>query len=92
MRFVFSRWHRVTPHPVSLDHLLDLQGHGVDREGLGHHLHPRIEMLSAKLKDVSSAKPIGAPSKEAWQEIGRLLDRFSPVECAAYLRHLGMGQ
>jgi hypothetical protein len=29
--------------------------------------------------------------EDAWREVGSLLDRFSPTECAAYLRHAGSG-
>ncbi len=38
-----------------------------------------------------SAKPTAAPSRSSWREVGNLLDRFSPAECAAYLRHAGYG-
>ena len=30
--------------------------------------------------------------EDLWQTIGRLLDRFTPAECANYIRHCGFAQ
>lgn len=49
-----------------------------------------IEMMFAKLKTLFR-KADRRTIEEAWREIGSLLDRFSPDECAAYLRHAGYG-
>ena len=49
-----------------------------------------IEMLFAKLKTLFR-KADRRTIEEAWREVGSLLDRFSPDECAAYLRHAGYG-
>jgi transposase len=49
-----------------------------------------IEMLFAKLKTLFR-KADRRTVEESWREVGSLLDRFSPAECAAYLRHAGYG-
>lgn len=49
-----------------------------------------IEMLFAKLKTLFR-KADRRTVEEAWREVGRLIDHFSPSECAAYLRHAGYG-
>jgi transposase len=47
-----------------------------------------IEMAFSKLKRL--LRQAAARTVEAlWQAIGRLLDRFSPQECANYIRHAG---
>jgi hypothetical protein len=47
-------------------------------------------MLFAKLKTLFR-KADRRTIKEAWHEVGSLLDRFSPDNCAAYLRHARYG-
>lgn len=49
-----------------------------------------IEMLFAKLKTLFR-KADRRTIEEAWREVGHLLDRFPPDECAAYLRNAGYG-
>jgi len=49
-----------------------------------------IELLFAKLK-VLLRKAAERSIEELWDRIGKLLDAFSPQECAAYLRHDGYG-
>lgn len=49
-----------------------------------------IEMVFAKLKTLFR-KADARAVEEAWRKIGHLLDRFSPEECAAYIRHAGYG-
>lgn len=49
-----------------------------------------IEMLFAKLKTLFR-KADQRTIEQAWHEVGRLLDHFSPHECQAYLRHTGYG-
>ena len=50
-----------------------------------------IELAFSKLK-----RPLRDAAERSvetlWQTIGRLLDRFSPVECANYIRHCGFLQ
>jgi len=47
-----------------------------------------IEQVFAKLKTL--LRKANARSREAtWREIGSLLDRFSPTECANYLKNAG---
>jgi len=47
-----------------------------------------IEQVFAKLKTL--LRKANARSREAtWREIGSLLDRFSPTECANYLKNVG---
>jgi transposase len=49
-----------------------------------------IEQVFAKLKTL--LRKANARSREAtWREIGSLLDRFSPTECANYLTNAGYG-
>ena len=47
-----------------------------------------IEMLFAKLKTLFR-KADRRTVEQAWREVGSLLNRFKPDECAAYLRHAG---
>lgn len=50
-----------------------------------------IELAFSKLKRLlrdASERTMDA----LWQTIGRLLDRFSPAECANYIRHCGFAQ
>jgi transposase len=50
-----------------------------------------IELAFSKLKRLlrsAAARTVGA----LWDAIGSLLDRFSPEECADYLRHCGYAQ
>src|SRR3954464_222863 len=50
-----------------------------------------IELAFSKLKRLlrdAAERTVGA----LWQTIGRLLDRFSPAECANYIRHCGFAQ
>ncbi len=49
-----------------------------------------IEQVFAKLKTLLR-KADERTVQHAWQRIGALLDRFSPAECAAYIRHAGYG-
>jgi transposase len=49
-----------------------------------------IEMVFAKLKTLFR-KTDARTTEAAWRKVGDLLDRFSPNECAAYLRHAGYG-
>jgi transposase len=50
-----------------------------------------IEQLFAKLKALLRSE--AARTVEAlWAAVGRLLERFSPAECARYLAHRGYGQ
>lgn len=49
-----------------------------------------IEMLFAKLKTLFR-KADRRTVEDAWREVGGLPNRFSPTECAAYLRHAGYG-
>jgi len=50
-----------------------------------------IEMAFAKLKALLRSE--AARTVEAlWAAVGRLLDRFTPAECARYLAHCGYGQ
>jgi transposase len=54
------------------------------------NLNP-IELAFSKLKRLlrsAAARTVGA----RWDTIGSLLDRFTPAECAAYLRHCGYAQ
>lgn len=49
-----------------------------------------IEQVFAKLKTLlrqADARTV----PQTWQCIGALLDRFTPAECAAYIRHAGYG-
>ena len=47
-----------------------------------------IELAFSKLKRL--LREAAERTKDAlWQTIGRLLDRFSPAECANYIRHCG---
>ena len=52
-----------------------------------HDLNP-IEQAFAKLKELLRAE---APRtiEALWTAVGRLLDRFTPAECANYLAHDG---
>lgn len=51
--------------------------------------HP-IEQVFAKLKTL--LRRAAARTRESlWHTIGRLLDRFSPQECASYIHHCGYG-
>lgn len=50
-----------------------------------------IELAFSKLKRLlrsAAARTVGS----LWNTIGSLLDRFSPDECSAYLRHCGYAQ
>jgi transposase len=50
-----------------------------------------IELAFSKLKRL--LRDAEARTMEAlWQTIGRLLERFSPAECANYIRHCGFAQ
>jgi transposase len=49
-----------------------------------------IELLFAKLKALLR-KAAERSIEDLWDRIGKLLDAFSPKECAAYLRHAGYG-
>ena len=50
-----------------------------------------IEMAFAKLKALLRSE--AARTVEAlWAAVGRLLDRFTPAECARYLTHCGYGR
>ena len=50
-----------------------------------------IEMAFAKLKALLRSE--AARTVEAlWAAVGRLLDRFTPAECARYLAHCGYGR
>ena len=49
-----------------------------------------IEMFFSKLKTLFR-KADRRTVEEAWREIGTLLDRFPPDECAAFIRHAGYG-
>ena len=50
-----------------------------------------IELAFSKLKRL--LRDAQARTMEAlWQTIGRLLERFSPAECANYIRHCGFAQ
>lgn len=49
-----------------------------------------IEQVFAKLKCLlrrTAARTV----ESLWQAIGALLENFSPVECANYIRHCGYG-
>lgn len=47
-----------------------------------------IEMVFAKLKTLFR-KLDARTVEDAWRKVGTLLDRFTPDECAAYIRHAG---
>ena len=47
-----------------------------------------IELAFAKLKHLLRAAR-RRTTEGVWEEIGALLDRFEPAECARYLRHAG---
>jgi len=47
-----------------------------------------IELLFAKLKALLR-KAAERSIADLWHRIGKLLDAFTPAECAAYLRHAG---
>jgi len=49
-----------------------------------------IELLFAKLK-VLLRKAAERSIEALWDRIGKLLDAFSPEECANYFRHDGYG-
>ena len=50
-----------------------------------------IELAFSKLKRL--LRDAAERTVEAlWQTIGRLLQRFSPAECANYIRHCGFAQ
>jgi transposase len=50
-----------------------------------------IELAFSKLKRL--LREAAERTREAlWQTIGRLLQRFSPAECANYIRHCGFAQ
>lgn len=50
-----------------------------------------IELAFSKLKRL--LRDAAERSVEAlWQTIGRLLDRFTPTECAKYIRHCGFAR
>jgi transposase len=49
-----------------------------------------IEQVFAKLKTLLR-KADERTIKDTWQRIGKLLDRFTPQECANYIRHTGYG-
>ncbi len=50
-----------------------------------------IEQVFAKLKELLRAVAARTVT-DLWSAIGRLLDRFSPQECAYYLANCGYGQ
>ena len=50
-----------------------------------------IEQVFAKLKELLRAVAARTVT-DLWSAIGRLLDRFSPQECANYLANCGYGQ
>lgn len=50
-----------------------------------------IEQVFAKLKELLRAAAARTVDT-LWSEIGQLLDRFSPQECANYLKHCGYRQ
>lgn len=49
-----------------------------------------IEQVFSKLKTLLR-KAAERTVTQTWQRIGKLLDEFSPAECANYLRHSGYG-
>ena len=52
---------------------------------------PSIELVFSKLKRL--LRDAAEQTLEGlWQAIGRLLGRFSPEECACYIRHAGFAQ
>ncbi|RYF07003.1 MAG: transposase, partial [Deltaproteobacteria bacterium] len=50
-----------------------------------------IELAFSKLKRLLR-DAVERPVEALRQTIGRLLDRFSPTECASYIRHCGFAQ
>lgn len=49
-----------------------------------------IEQVFAKLKDLLR-RTASRNVESLWNSIGTLLDRFTPTECASYIRHCGYG-
>lgn len=49
-----------------------------------------IEQVFAKLKDLLR-RTASRNVESLWNSIGTLLDRFTPTECANYIRHCGYG-